>query len=191
MLHWALPLAGKFGFVELRNPELASAATQLNRMELCGKPMTVERAKGYVDTGASMLALQQRLQAMQAMGHTPHPLLASAAGLSNMGMGMGIGMGTVPGLPPGVTINHAAAATNPAAAAVAAAAAAVAASQPGMGGMSAGGAGLPPPPAVNTVIVLENVMNVGLVRNENERRDLTSVSMLVFLASGLVIRPRD
>lgn len=52
-----LDASGKYGFVELRSPELASAATQLHKMELCGKPMTVERAKGYQDPTA-----QQKIQ---------------------------------------------------------------------------------------------------------------------------------
>ncbi len=52
-----LDASGKYGFVELRSPELASAATQLHKMELCGKPMTVERAKGYQDPSA-----QQKIQ---------------------------------------------------------------------------------------------------------------------------------
>ena len=45
----ARPLAGRFGFVELRTEELAQAAMQLDKVELCGRSINVGRPKGYVE----------------------------------------------------------------------------------------------------------------------------------------------
>jgi hypothetical protein len=42
-------LAGRFGFVELRTEELAAAAMQLDKVELCGRSINVGRPKGYVE----------------------------------------------------------------------------------------------------------------------------------------------
>ena len=39
----------KFGFVELRSEELATAAINLDKMEVCGRPINVGRPKGYVE----------------------------------------------------------------------------------------------------------------------------------------------
>lgn len=41
--------AGRFGFVEMRTEELATAAMQLDKVELCGRPINVGRPKGYVE----------------------------------------------------------------------------------------------------------------------------------------------
>ena len=45
----ARPSAGRFGFVELRTEELAQAAMQLDKVELCGRSINVGRPKGYVE----------------------------------------------------------------------------------------------------------------------------------------------
>ena len=39
----------KFGFVELRSEALATAAINLDKLELCGRPINVGRPKGYVE----------------------------------------------------------------------------------------------------------------------------------------------
>lgn len=43
------PNAGRFGFVELRTEELATAALALDKVELCGRHLVVGRCKGYVE----------------------------------------------------------------------------------------------------------------------------------------------
>ncbi len=40
--------AGRFAFLEFRTKELADNAVQLDKLELCGRPMNVGRPKGYV-----------------------------------------------------------------------------------------------------------------------------------------------
>ena len=50
---------GKFAFIELRTPEMATAALQLsNQVTLHGRAMTVERPQDYVDP----LKMQQAAQ---------------------------------------------------------------------------------------------------------------------------------
>ena len=118
----------------MRSPDLAAAAVQLDKMELCGKPMTVQRAKGYVEPA--------------------QPVAAAAFG----GLGGIPGLGGLPGLAGG-------------------------APQLGMPGMAAAmpPQHLPPPPplpatpAPTNVVVLENVLLVGAVRNEQERTELHQV----------------
>ena len=46
------PRAGRFGFVEMRTPELASSAMALDKVELCGRNINVGRPKGYVEPPA-------------------------------------------------------------------------------------------------------------------------------------------
>ena len=58
-------LAGRFGFVELRTEELAQAAMQLDKVELCGRSINVGRPKGYVEPppGARPIAVLGAAQA--------------------------------------------------------------------------------------------------------------------------------
>ena len=46
---WQVDGEGKFGFVELRTEELATAALHLDKVELCGRHINVGRPKGYVE----------------------------------------------------------------------------------------------------------------------------------------------
>ena len=54
---WHLPVtlvthtvpAGRFGFVECRTEELATAGMQLDKVDLCGRHVNVGRPKGYVE----------------------------------------------------------------------------------------------------------------------------------------------
>ena len=41
--------AGRFGFVECRTEELATAGMQLDKVDLCGRHVNVGRPKGYVE----------------------------------------------------------------------------------------------------------------------------------------------
>ena len=48
-----LLFSGRFGFVEMRTEELATAAMQLDKVELCGRHINVGRPKGYVEPPSS------------------------------------------------------------------------------------------------------------------------------------------
>ncbi len=70
--------AGRFGFVELRTEELAQAAMQLDKVELCGRSINVGRPKGYVEPPpgarpvAALGAAQVPCQAVcDLLGRTP------------------------------------------------------------------------------------------------------------------------
>ena len=39
----------KYAFIQLQTEEMATAAIQLNGMELCGRPLTIARPSGWVD----------------------------------------------------------------------------------------------------------------------------------------------
>ena len=60
---------GRYAFVELRSPDMASAALQLsNQVQLLGQPISVGRPSGYVDPSKAQqaaLAAQAALEAFQ------------------------------------------------------------------------------------------------------------------------------
>ena len=45
----SISCAGRFGFVECRTEELATAGMQLDKVDLCGRHVNVGRPKGYVE----------------------------------------------------------------------------------------------------------------------------------------------
>eukprot|EP00210_Caulerpa_lentillifera_P004172 g3978.t1 len=47
--------SGRFGFVEMRSEELANAAMQMDKVELCGRHVNIGRPRGYVEPPANML----------------------------------------------------------------------------------------------------------------------------------------
>ncbi|KAK9824055.1 hypothetical protein WJX72_007388 [[Myrmecia] bisecta] len=82
--------SGRFGFVEVRTEELASAAMQLDKVELCGRHINVGRPKGYIEPPAGaaptpainmaqMFAAQMRQQAV-----APPPAASAVLLLENM-----------------------------------------------------------------------------------------------------------
>lgn len=67
--------SGRYGFVEMRSEELATTAMQLDKLELCGRPINVGRPKGYVEPpqGAASqvkLGLAQKFAAQLSGGMT-------------------------------------------------------------------------------------------------------------------------
>lgn len=50
---------GRYAFVELRTEELTNVAMQLDKTELCGRPMNVGRPKGYVEMQAKAASATQ------------------------------------------------------------------------------------------------------------------------------------
>ncbi|KAK9860324.1 hypothetical protein WJX84_002429 [Apatococcus fuscideae] len=83
---------GRYAFVELRSPDMASAALQLsNQVQLLGQPISVGRPSGYVDPSKAQqaaLAAQAALEAFQS-GDTN----AAAQALNEQGI-------SVPGFSP-------------------------------------------------------------------------------------------
>ena len=73
---------GRYAFVELRSPEMASAALQLsNQVQLLGQPISVGRPSGYVDPSAAQQAAAQAATALAAFQVTRLPLLVSLMSL--------------------------------------------------------------------------------------------------------------
>lgn len=72
----------KYSFVEMRTPELATAAIALDKVELCGRALNVGRPSGYVPPSGPSIPNQMvgSLAAMQAMATGPM--------MGGMGMGM-------------------------------------------------------------------------------------------------------
>lgn len=52
---WSGVVVGRFGFVEMRSEELANAAMQMDKVELCGRHVNIGRPRGYVEPPANML----------------------------------------------------------------------------------------------------------------------------------------
>lgn len=65
----AMDASGRFGFVEMRTEELATAAMQLDKVELCGRHVNVGRPKGYVEPPSSA-ASQAKLGLAQMFAAT-------------------------------------------------------------------------------------------------------------------------
>ena len=58
---------GRYAFVELRTPDMASAALQLSgQVQLLGQSISVGRPSGYVDPSAAQMAAAQAATALQA-----------------------------------------------------------------------------------------------------------------------------
>lgn len=58
---------GRYAFVELRTPEMASAALQLsNQVQLLGQSISVGRPSGYVDPSKAQLAATAAAAALAA-----------------------------------------------------------------------------------------------------------------------------
>lgn len=58
---------GRYAFVELRTPEMASAALQLSgQVQLLGQSISVGRPSGYVDPSAAQMAAAQAATALSA-----------------------------------------------------------------------------------------------------------------------------
>lgn len=70
---------GRYAFVELRTPEMASAALQLsNQVQLLGQSISVGRPSGYVDPSRAQLAASAAaaaLSAFQVCAAVTFPLL--------------------------------------------------------------------------------------------------------------------
>lgn len=62
----------KYAFIQLQTEEMASAAIQLNGMELCGREMTIARPSGFVDPSlAAAVAAQAALLLEKGAGSAP------------------------------------------------------------------------------------------------------------------------
>lgn len=48
--------SGRFGFVEMRSEELANAAMQMDKVELCGRHVNIGRPRGYIEPPTGMIA---------------------------------------------------------------------------------------------------------------------------------------
>ena len=58
---------GRYAFVELRTPEMASAALQLSgQVQLLGQSISVGRPSGYVDPSAAQMAAAQAATALSS-----------------------------------------------------------------------------------------------------------------------------
>ncbi len=69
---------GRYAFVELRTPEMATAALQLsNQVQLLGQAISVGRPSGYVDPSKAQAAAQAAAAALSAFQVGLHPLTAS------------------------------------------------------------------------------------------------------------------
>ena len=76
---------GRYAFVELRSPEMASAALQLSgQVQLLGQNISVGRPSGYVDPSAAQMAAAQAATAFQAYEVRP---LGSATGVGFISLG--------------------------------------------------------------------------------------------------------
>ncbi|MEW5312395.1 MAG: hypothetical protein WDW38_004034 [Sanguina aurantia] len=85
-----LDASGRFGFVELRTIELADAAVQLDKLELCGRPMNVGRPKGYAEPPPTMAANAAKLNMAQMfaaqLSGAPAPVIMPAPMLPQLPM---------------------------------------------------------------------------------------------------------
>lgn len=69
---------GRYAFVELRTPEMASAALSLsNQVQLLGQPISVGRPSGYVDPAQAQSAAAAASAALAAFKVTPHEVQPS------------------------------------------------------------------------------------------------------------------
>lgn len=81
--------AGRFGFVECRTEELATAGMQLDKVDLCGRHVNVGRPKGYVEppggaAAAPKLDLTQMFSGAAAVGLMPGGGLPGSGPMPNM-----------------------------------------------------------------------------------------------------------
>lgn len=81
--------SGRFGFVECRSEELATAGMQLDKVDLCGRHVNVGRPKGYVEPpgGAAAvpkLDLTQMFSGAAAVGLMPGGGLPGSGPMPNM-----------------------------------------------------------------------------------------------------------
>ena len=169
----------KFGFVELRSEELATAAINLDKMEVCGRPINVGRPKGYVEPppgyipsstpvcwapGTNALfpnmgapsGLRPETQAAQKLALEGAQRVAAARGLQQPGYAV---------LP----------AANPYPTAAAASAAAARAASVGGGVMALPAAAAAPAAAeapATAVLCLENLISATAAGDADEREDL-------------------
>ncbi|GAX82294.1 hypothetical protein CEUSTIGMA_g9723.t1 [Chlamydomonas eustigma] len=96
---------GRYAFIELRSPEMATAAMDLNgQVQFLGQSMSVNRPSGYVDPGQVTLAAAAATSALHAFQSTGGALglqQAALASLAASGAGLNPGgmLGGYPGLP--------------------------------------------------------------------------------------------
>lgn len=93
---------GRYAFIELRTPEMATAAMDLNgQVQFLGQSMSVNRPSGYVDPGQVTLAAAAATSALQAFQSGGSLGLQQIASLAATGAGMAPGgvLGGYPGLP--------------------------------------------------------------------------------------------
>lgn len=79
---------GRYAFVELRSPEMASAALQLSgQVQLLGQSISVGRPSGYVDPSTAQMAAAQAATALQAyeVRQIPSLLVLSTSGVPGGG----------------------------------------------------------------------------------------------------------
>lgn len=89
---------GRYSFVELRTPEMATAALQLSgQVQLLGQPISVGRPSGYVDPAAAQnaaVAAAKALEAFQAGEASVEE--AGAAGMPSAAPSFGVNPGMTP-----------------------------------------------------------------------------------------------
>lgn len=76
---------GRYAFVELRTPDMASAALQLSgQVQLLGQSISVGRPSGYVDPSAAQMAAAQAATALSSFEVGPQicPCLRNLLGSS-------------------------------------------------------------------------------------------------------------
>lgn len=89
VINAALDPSGRFGFVECRTEELATAGMQLDKVDLCGRHVNVGRPKGYVEppggaAAAPKLDLTQMFSGAAAVGLMPGGGLPGSGPMPNM-----------------------------------------------------------------------------------------------------------
>lgn len=69
----------KYAFVELQTEEMASAAIQLNGMELCNRPLNIARPSGWVDPRTAANVAAQAAAAMEKLEQGSGPVTNAIA----------------------------------------------------------------------------------------------------------------
>lgn len=102
---------GRYAFVELRTPEMATAALQLSgQVQLFGQSISVGRPSGYVDPSKAAAAAQAAAAALAAfnagdtsaaaalgnVGPVPSPTATQQIGMTNMGVLTGSALAATP-----------------------------------------------------------------------------------------------
>lgn len=94
---------GRYAFVELRTPEMATAALQLSgQVQLFGQSISVGRPSGYVDPGKAAAAAQAAAAALAAFqaadptGRGSIPGASGQLGMVQMGMLTGTALAASP-----------------------------------------------------------------------------------------------